>query len=161
MFSHHRNVNRLLYNTANATLQLHFEPFACVVLLRCGDFFEQDRTLTRSAVTLGEAAQLCRPNHTTPTPHCSHTTECELLLHQHFIRRLNKEKESYKARPLCLHRHVESASEMLHRPLLSTWNDSLYLIYLVWRGIVLWFDTDVCGAMSSRCWSCVNEPTSD
>lgn len=66
---------------------------------------------TGNTVTFSKATQRYRPNHTTPTPHCSHTQECELL-HQHFIRRLNKEKESHKVRPLCLHRLVESLSEM-------------------------------------------------
>lgn len=50
------------------------------------------------------------PNHTTPTSHFPHTGGCELLLHQHFIRRLNKAEEFYKVRPLCMHRRVESAS---------------------------------------------------
>lgn len=33
------------------------------------------------------------------------------MLHQHFIRWLNKDEESCNGRPLCLHTHVESASK--------------------------------------------------
>lgn len=61
--------------------------------------------------------------------HYSHSTlrtfpGCELL-RQHFIRRLNKEKESYKANPLWLHCHVESVSEIWLRALLMDGNRSL------------------------------------
>lgn len=64
-----------------------------VVLSEQRDFFEPAKS-TDDGVSFSKATQYCRPNHTTPTPHSSRTQQCELL-HQHFIRRLNKEKESY------------------------------------------------------------------
>lgn len=74
----------------------------------CSGFFEQNRTLMTLWLSV-------KPSTLQAKSHHSHSTlltyrECELL-HQHFIRRLNKEKQSYKVRPLCLHCHFESASK--------------------------------------------------
>lgn len=92
----------------------------CAVGMCCScemEGFLGARENTDDAVTFSKATQRCGPNHTTPTPRRSRTRECELL-HQHFIRRLNKDKKSYEVGPFCLRHHVKWASETLQRPLL-------------------------------------------
>lgn len=69
---HQHNVNRLLNNIVNVALLLHYGPFARVVLLGFGDFFERERTLMTpwlSVKPLNAAGRI------TPLPlHTAHIT---------------------------------------------------------------------------------------